>query len=340
MKSSRRLLQIGVGGAVSALLLYVVVRGQDWDKIGAALADAHYSYIPAIVGVSLYSLVVRAQRWKALVERALARSQALAPVFSATAIGFMSNLVLPLRAGEVVRPYLLTRFSDVPVSTAFATAVLERVLDMIAILVLLMAVALSSGFEEPIKSIAVYASAMAAVALVAIFVVHREKDRYLPKLDRLWQRFPDGIARRLIVLEHGFFDGLASIAETRVLVPLILWSLYLWMVIALTFYLGTLAIDIHVGYVGGGLAVATVLALWVAVPSAPGFVGVWQAGCMTALALYGVDAGRALAFSFFSQAMVVLSQLPIGLVYLVREGLSFGELGRARAEAAEASAGE
>ncbi len=261
-------------------------------------------------------------------------------MFSATAIGFMSNLVLPLRAGEVVRPYLLTRLSEVPVSTAFATAVLERVLDMIAILVLLMGVALSSGFEEPIKSIAVYASAMAAVALVAIFVIHREKDRYLPKLDRLWRRLPPAIAGRLIALEHGFFDGLASIAEPRVLLPLILWSLYLWTVIALTFYLGTRALDIDIGYIGGGLAVATVLALWVAVPSAPGFVGVWQAGCVTALSLYGVDAGRALAFSFFSQAMVVLSQLPIGIVYILREGLSFAELNRAETELAEASVRE
>ena len=185
MKIRRQLLQLAVGVGVSALLLYLVVRGEDWHEIGAALATAHYSYIPAIVGVSLYSLLVRAQRWRALVQRALGRPQTLGPVFSATAISFMSNLVLPLRAGEVVRPYLLTRLSEVPVSTAFATAVLERVLDMIAILVLLMIVALISGFEEPIKSIALFASAGAAIGLVAIFVIHREKDRYLPKLDRL-----------------------------------------------------------------------------------------------------------------------------------------------------------
>ncbi len=333
-----RLVQLVIGVAVSAVLLYVALRGQDWDEIGAVLAQANYLYIPVIIAVSVYSLLIRAQRWQALIERALGRKQALAPVFSSTAIGFMANSVLPLRAGEVVRPWLLTRLGGVPVSTAFATAVLERVLDMIAVLVLLMVVAGTAGFEEPIKSIATYACVAAAIGLAAIFFIHRQKDRYLPVVDRIWRVLPTAISVKVIALEHGFFDGLASIAETTVLLRLVAWSLYLWLVIALTFYLASLAVGIHIGYLGSGVAVAAVVALAVALPSAPGFVGVWQAGCLSALSIYGVAPGPAVAVSLLSHAMAFMTQIPLGLVCLLREGLSFGELGKAREEAEEAEA--
>ena len=326
-------MQIGVSLAVSGLFLYLAARGVHWRQVTASLSAADYRYVVPITLVSIYSLYVRCLRWRLLLERAAGRRVSMEALFSATAIGFMSNLVLPLRIGEVVRPYLLSHKTRVPLSTTLATAVLERVLDMAALVVLLLVVIASSEASEALKQISIYAGVFAGVGFAFVFFAHRHKETVLPFLDRIWRRAPGVLGDRLVRLEHEFFDGVGSIADARVLLVLLGWSVFLWLVIALTFYLGTIALGIRVGFLGGGVAVATVVALAVALPSAPGFVGVFQVGCTTALAMYGVGRSQALAFSLFAHATVYISQLPIGLVYLLREGLSFAKLEEIEAEA-------
>ncbi len=331
--SRRRYIHISVGVAVSCLFLYLAFKGEDWPKIIGALKAANYLYMLPIAAVSYYTLFVRAQRWRVLLVEATGNGYPLLPIVSATSIGFMANLLLPLRAGEVVRPLLLTRSTGTPVSTAFATAVLERLLDMIAVLVLLVVVVLFSGVSPAIKTVAIYAGVFGAAGLTVVFLVHRHRDRVLPVIDVVWHKLPDRIAYSVIRLEHEFLDAVASIAPPRVLMPLVGWSVYLWLMIALTFYLGTLALDIDVGFVGGGMAVATIVALAVALPSAPGFVGVWQVGCTTALAMYGISGTEAAGYSLFSHAAAFVSQLSLGLVFLLREGLSFTELDKMQEKA-------
>ena len=121
------------GALAAVLLLAFFFRGMDWTALGRALAEARILPLAAFVVVSFLIYAARSWRWGWLL-------QPLAPVryvdlFSATMVGFTSGLLIP-RAGELLRPWLVSRRYPVPFSAGLATIILERLVDMITVLVL------------------------------------------------------------------------------------------------------------------------------------------------------------------------------------------------------------
>jgi uncharacterized membrane protein YbhN (UPF0104 family) len=168
-----------------------------------------------------------------------------------------------------------------------------------------------------------------AVAFGGLLVVHFQRDRLLPHLDRLWGKLPDRIGKTLISVEHDFLDGMAVVADPVVFAQAVAWSLYVWFIIAVGFALGFPATGLDLPFVGGGITTATIVALAVSVPGAPGFVGQFEYGCKIALEqIYGIDGSRAVAYALVTHATQFVTQVLLGVVYLLREGLSLGELGR------------
>ena len=106
----------------------------------------------------------------------------------------------------------------------------------------------------------------------------------------------------------------------------IAYSVYLWGVIALTFLFGFLALDIHVPLVAASLAVVVVVAAFVFLPQAPGFVGTWQAGCVIALGLFGVSREVAIGYSLLSWIVQMATNIGVAGIFLAREDLSLAQL--------------
>src|SRR5262249_42376654 len=96
--------------------------------------QANVGLLAVGVGVTLMTYALRAFRWRYL----------LAPIgptrystaFETTVIGFAASFLLPARAGEVLRPYLLARREHLPPTACFATIILERLLDLVTVLLL------------------------------------------------------------------------------------------------------------------------------------------------------------------------------------------------------------
>jgi uncharacterized protein (TIRG00374 family) len=260
------------------------------------------------------------------------------PIFSAAAIGFMANMVLPFRVGELARPYLVARHTDVSLSTALASIVLERILDLFALFAFGLWIVSTAEVPAIVTRLTWIAGIGVAALLAGILAVHFNRKRLLPVIDRMWLLLPGHIGERITRVEHEFLDALAIVAEARVLGIAVAWSFYLWFVIAMTFSLGFLALGIDVPFIGGGVTVTTVVALAVSVPGAPGFIGQFEWGCKIALVeVCGVSSGLALAYSFVVHAVQWATQVVLGLVYLVREGLSLVELERLGTQTHEAS---
>ncbi len=276
----------------------------------------------------MYALFVRAQRWKLLLDTATNESQSLHGIFGACAIGFMANMVLPLRIGEFVRPYLASRATGVALSTSLATAVVERVLDLFALVALGLWVLMTSEVPDVVRNLTQIAAVLMVVALLGILVAEWQRDRVLPLLDKVWIRLPGKIGGTLIRLEHEFLDGMAVLANPLVFIKAATWSLYIWLLIAVGFALGIPAVGLDVPFMRGGITTATIVALVVSVPGAPGFVGQFEYGCKLALEqIFAVPGARAVGFALVTHAAQFATQVLLGLVYLLREGLSLGELG-------------
>jgi len=316
------------GLGLSGLFLWLALRGQDWSSIRSEISGADLRWIGLTFPLGVYVLYARSQRWRILLERSHGRGVAMVPIFSASAIGFMANMVLPFRVGEIARPYLVARNADLSLATTFATVIVERVLDLFALAVFAVGIVLIADVPPFVAQGARFVAAVTAVVFGAAYFVTVQRRRVLPVLDLLWARVPV-VGPVVLRLEHEFVDGMSAITDPAIMLRTIAWSLYIWFVIAVGFAVGFRALGLDVPFIGAGITVTTVVALAVSVPSAPAFVGQFEWGCKVALEeVYGVSGSAAVTYSLLMHTAQFATQVLLGIVFLVREGLSLGDLSR------------
>lgn len=322
----RKALQFVAGVALSGLFLWLALKGEDWGAIRERLASADYRYVALMFPVGAYALYARSQRWQILLEKTHRRSVPMLPIYSASAIGFMANMVLPFRVGEIARPWLVSRSVGLPPASTFATVVVERVLDLVALAVFGIGIVMMSDVPPIISTSARAAAFLAAIAFFGAIGVVANREAVLPKLDLVWKRIPK-VGPVLLRVEHEFVEGMSPIADPVTLVRTVAWSLWIWFVVGISFALGFRATGIEVPFIGGGITVATIVALAVAFPSAPAFVGQFEWGCKVALEqIHGVSGSAAVGYSILVHATQFATQVILGVIFLAREGLSLKDL--------------
>jgi uncharacterized protein (TIRG00374 family) len=328
----RRGLQLAAGLLLSGLFLWLALKGEDWGAIRESIAQADYSYIALMVPLGVYGMYARCQRWQILLEKTHGRPVAMMPIYSASSIGFMANMLLPFRVGEVARPLILARDARLPAASTFATVIVERVLDLVALATYGIGIVLIADVPPEITRAAELAAGIAAIGFVAVYVVVIRRTTLLPLLDRIWNRIPK-LGPAILRVEHEIVDGMSAIADPLTMVRCVLWSLYIWLIVAVSFALGFKATGMDVPFLFGGITVATIVALAVSVPSAPAFVGQYEWGCKVALEqIFGVAGGAAIGYSILLHTTQFLIQIALGVVFLAREGLSLSDLAHMKSE--------
>jgi uncharacterized protein (TIRG00374 family) len=330
VKGQRGRLLLGAFLAVALLALFF--RGIDWGALGQALRGARPLPLLGLVLVTVGVYSVRAWRWGDLL--APLGRVGYADLFSATMVGFASGLLVP-RAGELLRPWLVSRRHPIPTSAGFATIILERLVDLITVLVLfalyLFALpAPAAQVEGPLTRLLEVGGAAtgagAVVALAFLLALHANADRVVGAAERLLARAPRWLAEPLGRMLHAFSGGLAVLrAPAPHLARIGLESLAVWLLIALGFYLNHLAFRIDLPFHATFLLIAF-LVVGVAIPT-PGMVGGFHAFYLIALSeVYGVDRATAAAAGIAAHALTNLPVLAFGLALLGREGLSLGRV--------------
>ncbi len=314
-----------LGIAISIVALYLAMPPRnEWANVVAAFARVQYAYMLPIALISAYTIVVRCQRWRLLL-RPVGEIPFLALV-SATSVGFLCNMVLPLRVGEVIRPVLLANRTNVPVSSVLASVLLERLLDMLTILVFLGLVMFLVPVSATIRQSGIAFLILALFAVTLVASLQQRHPLALALLRWILARTPARIRERAETALHSFIAGLQGIGTGAALLRILAYSVFLWITIASVFGVGFLACGLEVPFVSGGLALVTVVAGAVSAPSAPGFIGTFQAGCIIALGLFGISRADAIPYAFVVWAAQWLTQVILGVVFLVRENIRFGDV--------------
>ncbi len=343
---SRALRGVLLSLPIAGLALWLAFRGVEAKELGAAFVAIRP--MPLLLSLTAMTAlaVVRLVRWGILV-RAIAPVSRM-KILTVGSIGFMAIDLLPVRLGEFVRPVLLQRRAAVPLGAGMATIVAERIMDLIAVQLFLL-LALASAdlpalyvplFDRTVDlGVEGRGLALAALALLGlpVFGLVLAGDRGLAVLRFLARLLPERIAALALSLVGSFQDALRRIGQPLALVQagvltLLAWTLNVLVLWALLFALGINSL---------GFAEATVVMLVVAVcimlPAPAGGLGVFEAGGVAGLLLYGIEQAQAGAFAVSLHATHVGVIVVIGAVMLAIEGTSWREMWRAGTEGGDES---
>lgn len=312
--SRRRWLQLLVGVVISVGLIWLAFRktpfGDVWSHITALKP------LPMTLAVILATLPfpLRVPRWSLLLRKPDGSAIAPRSLWHAIAIGFAANNTLPFRLGEVARMGAVSRLAPVPFPSALASVAVERVLDALAAVALLAGALLLVDLPAAtsVSQQATLVGIIAAVAFVGAIVVARWPVLALRPLETL---LPEGRIRAgLAAIIQRLVAGLSALRDPRRAVPIILWSLLIWIVNATAFWVAFKAFDIQVPYAGAFILQGALL-VGIAIPSTPGYAGVFETAIwFTLLTLFGVprDLGLAYAIAYHVLTFVPITLLGVG----------------------------
>jgi len=317
-----------LGLLISAVALYLALRNVDWEAVQTALRGAHYIYIIPNGLAILLSMWMRAVRWRYMT-RAIKSDIGLHSLFASTMIGFMVNNVLPLRLGEIARPFSLSQKEGISRSAAFATIVIERVFDALSLLLfsgLLLAFTPMIIADNPALARVAYVALGVNAAALGFLVMLKLRTHWARRLvERFTSFLPDRYQERVLHVVDRFVDGLGVFEDWRSLAAIMLWSLAIWIVVGGSNYFIFLAFDLSVPWFAP-FVVLVIVSLGVMLPAAPGFVGTFQFFTIQALRLFGIPTAIGLSFSLVLHLGNYLPVTLVGLYYLRREHFTLKQI--------------
>lgn len=311
------------GIIISAFFLYLVFRKVDTNELLNSFRGVNFSYIFIVLVLSVFRFWIVAMRWQILM--APTKNIPVPKLFSATAIGFMANNLLPARIGEFVRAYVLGKKENISKTLSFATIVVERVFDGMTLILFLVVSIFFFPFPIWVKSAGYAAFAFYLTVLIFMLLLKYQKDFSFKIAGFMLKPFPKRLKERILSLINSFTLGLDVLGELWKLFLVFLYSLLVWIVSAAGIYFTLLSVNINLPVISA-FVVLVIITLGIIIPSSPGFVGTLQFFSVAGLALFSVSESRALGFSIVYHALQFIPITLIGLGYLWMENLSFREI--------------
>ncbi len=314
--------------ALSVAILVALGLRMDWSVLLDELGRVRWVFIAPLVGITLLIFWVRALRWRHLLPKDSEISRF--SLFEATMVGFTATFILPLRVGEIIRPWVLSRWQPVRFSVGLASIVIERAFDALTLIGLLGVTISQLESVPPLVSAGAKVMAFLAVAILVVMVAAYLGSSQMIRLGErlivavLGKKFP-ALSKKLVDMVEDFLAGLRGISSIKDLVWSVLWSVVLWALLVALYQLGLWSFGITPSW-WVGATICVMIALAVAAPGAPGFVGTFQLGCVVALTIYDHSEELAVAYSIVLHALQMITVVVCGFVILNRRGLHMLEV--------------
>lgn len=344
-------ISLAAGAVLSAAALYFAFRNVPVVQLLRYLASINYLWVlPATVTV-IVSFALRAYRWRVILESA--RKITFWQAFHPLMIGFMVNCIMPGRIGEIARPAILQKKEKIAFTTGFATVAAERVFD-ICLLVMAFTIIMATIQINPQLQISVgkYQLSRATletvfkgmvevgfVLIVGIVMVSIARTRRI--INRIIMTVPGlfffagpalktkleaRFCRPLVGIVENIARGFELIKYPKRMLVCVVLTMFIWCLQAFSYYLvalGSPGLELTFGQI---FAVMIVVCFFIALPSVPGFWGLWEAGGVFALALFGVGQKAAAGYTLANHAIQMFPVILIGLVSAAITSISLSQL--------------
>jgi uncharacterized protein (TIRG00374 family) len=322
--------QFWLGVLISILFIWLALRGLRLNEFWGAVRKANYWWLVPGICVYFVGVWVRAWRWHYLLKPI--KEIPTRAMFPITTIGYMGNNIYPARAGEVLRAIILKRKEGVPVSASLATIIVERIFDGVVMLAFvflnlpeLAKLTGSSGFVGNIQQVAVIGTGIFLGAL-AVFLLAAMFPQITAKVG-LWmiERFiPKRIHTKIIGIMNKFLDGLASLRSPLNVLMVFFTSVIIWLLETAKYWFVMHAFKFSVSFFALML-MNGIVNLATTIPSAPGYIGTFDAPGIAVLTAYGVDQANAAGYTLTLHVALWLPITLLGAYYFAREGIKWSD---------------
>ncbi len=321
-----------LGVLISAVLLYFTLRGLKFSEFWEVVKNAQYMWLLPGIAVYFVGVWVRAWRWHYLL-RPLKKIPT-STMFPVVTIGYFGNNILPARAGEVLRAFVLRKREGVPVSASLATVIVERIFDGVVMLAFvfinlpeLARLTGDAGFmgginirDLAIIGTLVFVGALLVFLLAAMFPQVTERIT-LWLIDRV---VPAKARQKTLELTLRFLSGLESLRSPQEALMIFLTTVLIWLLETGKYWFVMHAFPFDASFftlmlMNGIVNLATTL------PSAPGYVGTFDAPGIAVLMAYGVPQAVATGYTLVLHLALWVPITIVGAVYFLREGLKWGQ---------------
>jgi hypothetical protein len=324
-----------VAVVISGAALAWFLSGVEWSPLARSLGSVRMGWVLLAALMLLLEFVLRSVRWAVLL-RPLGTAARVSDLFAAQVIGAAANTLLPFRAGEVAKPLVAARRTGHGLVAVVATAVMERVYDLLGLVSVLLIMVLVLP-EDPsttgegaqlVANLKLYGGAFGVVALVcmAVFFALATQKRAARHLFAALVRIAPGPVERFFLhLFDGFVEGLGNARDPKGLAQAGFLSVAMWLNGAVAIQFLFFAFDMDLPF-GAACFTAVAIALTVAVPQAPGYLGVFHVAMEKTMLLWGQEAAVAQGFAIVFWAVSFLPVTLVGVLAIWREGLHLRSL--------------
>ena len=319
---------VWVGFAISALFLAYFFKDVDWAELGRVLAGASWFWLIPSTLLILSTYPIRAYRWWYLLPRV--PESTFRNRFSSTVIGFMATSIFPLRAGEVVRAALFSLKSGVPIGVSFASLILERVLDLICVLLALgiclaaFPGAASAGSLVMAQRVGLVLSGVVVLIILVLIALKLSPNLVRTPLRKVLSLLPEGIGQKIQHLVDSVIQGLTIVEGPGQVAWLLVISIAHWTVPIVACMVAARTFELPLTFMGSML-IFVFTALAVALPQAPGFVGVYQVAIVESLKLLDAPLAQANGFALVWWLLSIGPITLTGFAATWYEGLSLAQ---------------
>jgi uncharacterized protein (TIRG00374 family) len=330
--------QFWVGVLISVVFLYFGLRGLKLGDFWKAIQTANYWWILPGVAVFFIGLWVRAWRWHYLLRPM--KKIPTSRVFPVTCIGYMGNNIYPARAGEVLRAIILKRKENVPISASLATIIVERIFDGVVMLgfvfvnlpQLAKLASSNSGFVGNIQALSLWGVGIFAAALI-LFLLAAMFPKITAKIGQWFinRIIPTRFREKTSGIMLKFLDGLESLRSPINVLMVFMTSVIIWLLETVKYWFVMHAFSFSVSFFALML-MNGIVNLATTIPSAPGYIGTFDAPGIAVLSAYGVKQSIAAGYTIVLHVALWLPVTLVGAYYMTREGIKWSDSLRTEAK--------
>ena len=305
-----------LGLLISLCFLVLLFRHVDLDQSWKDLAGVHVRLLLVPLLVTFVSTPLRPWRWQEIFPSTM--RPGFIPCFGILSVGNMTNNLLPARGGDLLRCFLIqNKHSLSGASTALATLALEKVLDGLALLVIVL---LSCCFFSPpqwLWKLGFLSGIVFVGALMMLVLLRYRTVWFLARVRSLFRVIRlVALGEKIAVLSEGFAEGLSAVTSPSHMTKLVLLTILVWVGDAALIWGIALVLDLSLS-LPSAVFVSAVLGLGLMIPAAPGFIGTYEFFSVAALRASGIGSESALALAVVMHAWVFLATIILGFIGLI-----------------------